>query len=101
MFSSLAPRSGQGKRGHGDPKRQTQGRVDALVAQRGKARLQHADGRGSEALQPSDVVCQHGVDLAARDDRADEGGGPHAVHAQQPGAIEARRFFNKSECLLI
>ena len=58
---------------------------------RGEARLQHADGRRGEALQPSDVVGKHGVNFAAGDDGADEGGGPHAIHAQQPGAVEARR----------
>ncbi len=67
-----------------------QGRVDALVAERGQARLQQVDGRRGEALQPSHVVGKHGVNFAAGDDGADEGGGPHTVHAQQPGAVEAR-----------
>ncbi len=76
---------------HGDLERQVQGRVDAFVAERGQARLQQADGRRGEGLQPSDVVGKRGGNFAAGDDGADEGGGPHAVHAQQPGALEARR----------
>ena len=68
--------AGRGKEVHGDLERQVQGRVDALVAERGQARLQQADGRRGEALQPSDVVGKHGVNFAAGDDGADEGGGP-------------------------
>ena len=74
----------------GRGERQKQHLVRALVAQRGKASKQQAQRRLGEALQARGVGGKHGVDLAAGDDGADESGGPHAVHTQQPCAVEAR-----------
>jgi hypothetical protein len=60
---------------------QVQRLIDALLAKRGEAGLQQGDGRSSEAGQAGDVAGEHGVGLAAGDDRADEGGGPHVVRS--------------------